>query len=214
MTSREQVEQLEDEIGYRDFLIKTLQNKIKEQEDELKKIPDIESNLAKLRRKNKLLEDENSRLKQASENSSQKRKVVMFPSLETEKRLENLTKQLEDSRFAFMNVMAKNTQLKNENDLLKKRLIYTSPYGEIPMDVYRHIQSLEKKLKIAESGKKVQESAEKILEGHVPKKRGARQKISPEKVETMKRLREGGMSIRSIAENVEVSVGSVHRYLK
>ena len=230
MTSREQIKQLRDEIGYRDFRIAALQNKIRNQEEELKKIVRLKSELSTLRKKNKALTDENVKLQNELKDKKHS-KVVGFQSSDQKKQIEDLKWSLDDARIDDMNSVLKIAELKAELDLTKKGLIHISPYGEIPKDIYEQIQSLERQLSITnENYQSVKdhydaikafledeeqlENAEKYLDGYFPTRRGARQKISSEKIETIRKLHEGGMSIRDIAAAVEVSVGSVHRYLK
>ena len=234
MTQREQIKHLKDEIGYRDFRIAALQKKIQEQEEELKKIPRIKGESATLRKKNIALKEENKRLQQELNKKSEKHKVVGFRSGPQMSRVEELENQLENARIDnivdTINSKNKIAKLQSELELTKKGLIHISPYGEVPKEIYDQIRIMDQDLSIAEAnyestklyhdsmlkllvdeGKK--DRVEEYLQGYFPKRRGARKKISRAQIETMQKLREGGMSIRSIAETVGVSVGSVHRYL-
>lgn len=232
MTAREQVKQLKRELEHCKSLNTFLNKKMEQQSEELKKVAKIKGTVAKLKAQIRTLENDNERLKSALlEYENPNSNVIDIQRRQMEQRINELEKSEIDFRAEQWKTRDKIAMLQYELDCSKKRLINLPPYGEIPEEFYEDYKSLEQQLYAAKNHAYIrdeyfrtmmqyckdldlQEKTEEYINNYFKKRRGARQKISDVKIETINKLRNGGMSIRDIAATVEVSVGSVHRYLQ
>ncbi len=232
MTSREQVKDLKGQLKYTEDLNKFLLKKVEQQSQELLKVAKTKGQMSTLRKQIAFLQEDNNRLASIiAEYEAQSGDIIDFQRKRLQKQINELKVRIDDLRIDIFHKVDKVARLEYELKQTKALLVNLPSYGEIPKEVYDYIKSLESQLKIAqmnctylrdrrdiirlyctdaEQGKRV----ESYLDNYERKKRGARQKISPEKIDTIRRLRKGGMSIRDIAAFVEVSVGSVHRFTK
>ena len=232
MTTREENKQLKGQIEILKTQNQFLSKKIEKQAQELLKAAKDKGALSTLRKKNNILKDENVKLQEAlSEYERQGSKVIDIQKRQMQNRIRELEKSQLELREERLRNTDKISTLEYELKQTQAFMVHLPPYGDIPQEFYDYAKSLEQQLQIARSNyaaakdrlnvllkyladEEQNTHVQEYLDTYFQKRRGARRKISDEKIKTIKELREGGMSIRDISSVTGASVGSVHRYLK
>ena len=234
MNSREENKQLKRQIDLLKAQNKFLGNKVDQLIQELHKVAKDKGTLSTLRKKNSFLKDENEKLSKAlSEYEHQGSRIIDIQARQMKNRISELEKSKVDLRVELLKKIDKIAELEYELKHIQPEtfIMNMSQCGEIPKEYYDHVKFLEQQLQSTRSNyygtldrynmllkylvdEEQNKHVQEYLDTYLRKRRGARKKISDEKIKTIKELREGGMSIRDIASIVGISVGSVHRYLK
>lgn len=234
MNSREQIRQLQEQCKRYKMLNEFLNKKVRQQSDELLKVATLKGMLSKVKNENQFLNDENKRLNgiiEELEKKTSESKVFDIQRRQMQKYIKELEVKQTDLRVENLKKIERISALEYELKQSKEYLINLPPYGDVPQEVFNYIKLLENQLQTSKRNeaatsdlfKKMQQylidqdqykEVDNYLKNYRKKRRGARQKITEEKIKTIKELRNGGMTIRDIASTTEISVGSVYRYLK
>lgn len=231
MTAREENKQLKQQIEILKTQNQFLSVKVEKQAQELLKAAKDKGTLSTLRKKNSILKNENEKLHESlSEYENQASKVIDIQKRQMQNRIRELEKSQLDLRVERFRLTDKIASLEYELKQTQAFMVNLPPYGDIPKEFHDRIKALEDDVQTARANYYAANDRYKVLINYLTdeeqnthvqeyldtyfrKRRGARKKISEEKIKTIKELREGGMSIRDIASIVGISVGSVHRYL-
>lgn len=211
------VRELKDQIRHLKSLNQFLTRKFEQQSKLLEELSALRADVEVLQAENRHLKKEEELLRQelAAYRSRQINSTIHRLLYQHQTELVEIQKNLRDTLNEWLGYARMTTEQKSHSELAQAGMIKSPHYGNILRNDY--ITSLEQQVEELKSKLEnvtYQYDAQEHLKDYTAKRRGAPQKISAEKIRTIRELREGGMRIRDIAATVDISVGSVHRYLE